>query len=126
VHDETTPSFPHFFAMAGRGEKDREVTVKVINAAAEPVTAEVTIQGLGTGAEGRRLGEASLPQKLGPDAEVTVLSSGRPTDNNTMEDPKRIVPVTTHMRLGGAKFTREFAPYSFTLLKLKAASDSNL
>jgi alpha-L-arabinofuranosidase len=56
---------------------------------------------------------------LAPEAEVTVLTSDRPTDNNSLENPKKIVPVTMRMRVDGPKFTREFPPYSFTLLTLK-------
>jgi alpha-L-arabinofuranosidase len=122
VHDETRPTIQHLFALAGRGEKERDLTVKVINAGAEPITAALSIEGL----DGRGLpkpvglgNRGAQTVRLAPEAEVTVLTSARPSDNNSLENPQKIVPVSTRMRLEGPKFSHEFPPYSFTLLKLQ-------
>jgi alpha-L-arabinofuranosidase len=79
--------------------------VKVINAGPEPIRTTLNIQGL---------------RSLGPEAEMTVLTSGEASDNNSMENPTKVVPVTTRTRLEGREFAREFPPFSFTLLRVKA------
>jgi hypothetical protein len=42
-----------------------------------------------------------------------------PGTNSVSQNPNKIVPATMRTRRDGPKFTREFPPYSFTLLKLK-------
>jgi alpha-L-arabinofuranosidase len=104
VHEETPPTIERFFALAGRSDDGHELTVKVINAAAEPVSATVDLQNA-----------ASLARQ----AEQIVLTSPRPGDNNSLENPLKVVPSSCAVALDGPKFTREFPPYSFTLLRLK-------
>ena len=118
------------FAIAGCSDSGRELTVKVINAGADPVKAALTIEGLAPKKDDLTQSPGSKLTSLLPGAEVTVLTSGRPTGNNSLESPKRIVPVTmpTQLdpssvaelrRVDGPKFSRVFPPYSFTLLRLK-------
>jgi alpha-L-arabinofuranosidase len=104
VHEETPPTIERFFALAGRSDDGHELTVKVINASAEPVGATVDLQNA-----------ASLARQ----AEQIVLTSARPGDNNSLENPMKVVPSSCVVALDGPKFTREFPPYSFTLLRLK-------
>jgi len=102
VHDETDRPPERFFALAGRDDSGHNLLLKVINAGAEPVNAELKLQNAG---------------RIAPDAELTVLTSGRPTDNNSLEKPTQIVPVTTQVQFNPANGTREFPPYSFSLLR---------
>jgi alpha-L-arabinofuranosidase len=104
VHDESVPAMERVFAIAGRDESGHDLAIKVINASSEPVSATLNIRGIG---------------RVAPDAEATVLTSARASDNNSMENPAKIVPITTPARIDSPKFTREFPAYSFTLLKLK-------
>jgi alpha-L-arabinofuranosidase len=104
VHDETAPVSERLFALAGRGENGSDLTLKVINGGAEPVRAELNIGG------GKR---------VAPEAEVTVLTSANASDNNSLDNPREVVPMTRKSRIEGSKFEREFPRYSFTLLKLK-------
>jgi alpha-N-arabinofuranosidase len=51
--------------------------------------------------------------------EAVVLAAGSPNDTNSLEQPQKIVPRTEIAENLGANFTREFPPYSITVLKLK-------
>jgi hypothetical protein len=48
-----------------------------------------------------------------------TLKASSPNDTNSLEEPQKIVPRTEKLNNLGADFTREFAPYSITVLKLK-------
>jgi alpha-N-arabinofuranosidase len=52
-------------------------------------------------------------------AEAVVLSADSPDATNSIQEPKKIVPVTLTVDGLGADFTRDFPPYSITILKLK-------
>jgi alpha-L-arabinofuranosidase len=104
VHDETARPPERFFALAGRDDSGRHLLVKVINAGAEPVNAMVHFQNAGS---------------IAHDAELTVLTSAKPTDNNSLENPTQIAPVTTRFQFEPANCAREFPPYSFSLLRLE-------
>jgi alpha-N-arabinofuranosidase len=57
--------------------------------------------------------------KINSKAEAVVLSANSPTDTNLINDPNKLVPHTETVRGLSANFTREFPPYSVTVLKLK-------
>jgi alpha-N-arabinofuranosidase len=50
---------------------------------------------------------------------AVVLKADRPDDTNSIQEPARIVPVTEKVDGLGTDFTREFPPYSITVLELK-------
>jgi alpha-L-arabinofuranosidase len=50
---------------------------------------------------------------------VTVLTSARGSDNNSLENPVAVVPSTTRAKIAGAKFDYEFPAQSLTVLRLK-------
>lgn len=41
-----------------------------------------------------------------------------PSDENTMEEKKKVVPVTAEETIAGGTFTRTFEPYSLTILRI--------
>ena len=57
--------------------------------------------------------------KINSKAEAVVLSASSPTDTNLINEPNKLVPHTETVRGLSANFTREFPPYSVTVLKLK-------
>jgi alpha-N-arabinofuranosidase len=57
--------------------------------------------------------------RIEPEGEAVVLRANSPDDTNSIEQPQNIVPHTEAVRGLGANFTREFPPYSITVLKLK-------
>lgn len=106
VHDEVAPVPERVFALAGRDERSGELVLKVINASAESVSTTINVNGGG---------------RIAPEPQVVVLKGDHPSDNNSMEDPAKIVPVNTREKLdlNGTRFAREFPANSFTILRLK-------
>jgi len=47
------------------------------------------------------------------------LSAASPDDTNTINNPKKVVPVTAKVRGLGKSFTRAFPAYSITVLQLQ-------
>ena len=105
IHDETASDTKAFHAMAGRNESNGEIILKAINIGSEPITTTLDIQGVSA---------------LEPQATLSVIHSDRLQDNNSLDQPTQIVPVEKTISIPDKKFTHEFPPYSFTLLKLKS------
>jgi alpha-L-arabinofuranosidase len=105
IHDETVSMPQRFFAMAGRDETSGAMIIKAINAAAEPVNATINLGGVKHVAFG---------------ASLMVLKSNQPGDNNSLENPKRVAPVTSIMPVSGNTLTHEFPPYSLSIMRLAA------
>ncbi len=100
IHDAQAPERQHFFASAGRDEASGgDLILKAINTHGEPMTAK--LGGFG---------------KPGAQAECTVLRSANLADNNSLEHPAQIVPVSRRITLSE---THEFPPNSLTVLRIK-------
>jgi alpha-L-arabinofuranosidase len=105
IHDEVATPPPRFFALAGRDEARGDLLVKAINAHSEPVRATLEISGV---------------KHIASEGTLTVLSSARGSDNNTLDNPTGIVPITRKVTIEGARFVHEFPANSFTLLRMNA------
>jgi alpha-N-arabinofuranosidase len=55
-----------------------------------------------------------------PKGQSIVLRATSPEDTNSITEPARIVPVTSSVDGLGTNFTREFPPYSITILELRS------
>jgi alpha-L-arabinofuranosidase len=53
-------------------------------------------------------------------ARVTELTSGNLSDNNTMEEPEKIVPRTRRISLPGPCFEHVFPARSLTVMRVRA------
>lgn len=104
VHDETAPATEHFYATAGRDETSGDLIVKAINTASEPVAATLSLQGL---------------DRIQPDAIVTVLASTDLSDNNSLDEPKRVTPTESRITTAANEFPCEFPGNSFTILRIR-------
>ena len=91
-----------FFYSATR--KGGTVYLKVVNLNAAPTTVDIQINGV---------------KKVARRGSLLVLTSARPEDTNTLEDPAKVAPVTTTIKGLGRSFTRTFAPYSINVLQLE-------
>jgi alpha-N-arabinofuranosidase len=58
--------------------------------------------------------------RLASDGRVTVLTSANPTDENTFEEPAKIAPKTSPLRVTGSVFTHEFPAYSLSIVRIGA------
>ena len=89
--------------MLGVADQDaREVIVKAVNVGERPLTAAIDLKGM-------RAGEIM---------KIIVLSSEKLTDENTLEEPDRIVPRETTAEITESGFEVEFKPFSFTFLRI--------
>ena len=104
IHDVTAPVADHFFALAGRDHKTGDLIVKAINLSPQPVHATLDISGLAG---------------LAPRAEVTVLTSERLADNNSLDAPAKVAPRTTSRSIAAPEFLNDFPANSLTVLRLK-------
>ncbi len=96
---------PSLYFDATRDSKDGTIYLKVVNHNATPQPVTVQISGVASD---------------DANGEAVVLKSDSPTDTNTIQDPVKVVPVTEKVSGLGTSFTRDFPPYSITILELKA------
>jgi len=94
----------NFFYSATRNGKTGTVYLKVVNLNATPETVTIAISGV---------------KKVASRGSLLVLTSALPEDTNTLEDPAKVVPVTTKIKGLGTSFTRTFAPNSINVLQLE-------
>lgn len=104
IHDATAPATEHFYATAGRDEATGDLVVKAINTAAEPVAARLTLQGL---------------DSVKPKATVTVLTSEDLSDNNSLDEPHRVVPTENTIDAADDEFPYRFPARSLTVLRIR-------
>ena len=57
--------------------------------------------------------------KIEPEGELVSLVGQSLDETNSIEEPRKIVPRTEKAAGLSARFTREFPPYSISVLKLK-------
>jgi alpha-L-arabinofuranosidase len=60
--------------------------------------------------------------KLAPKATAIVLTSANPKDENTLDEPNKVVPKTETITLTGSPWTHAFPGNSLTVLRLPAAN----
>jgi alpha-L-arabinofuranosidase len=122
IHDETAEPAVNFFAVAGPEAGSGDVLLKVINTSSQPYTTELNINGV---------------TKLASTAQVTLLTgpaggggrgAGRGGDyatpstdpsNNSLDNPKRIVPSVSSSGVSGSKFSHDFPANSLTVFRIK-------
>jgi alpha-L-arabinofuranosidase len=103
LQEETFPRVDTVLAIAGRDERTNEVVLKVVNTSAQPAAMAIEVTGTTAPSSGS----------------LTVLTSANPTDENSFEEPKRIVPVTTALSGVGRTLTQVFPPYSLSIVRVK-------
>ncbi len=104
VHDATVPRPQKFFAVSGRDASSGDLIIKAINLGADAVPAQLKLADL---------------SPVSKSARMTVLTSAEPTDNNSLQNPTKVLPVEKDVDINGKDFSHEFPPYSLTVLRLK-------
>lgn len=92
------------FASATREDASGEIIVKVVNAMHTPALTEMQLGGA---------------KQLANEARLIVLASDNPTDENSLDEPLKVSPKTSTIKLNGAKFTHTFPANSLTVLRIK-------
>ncbi|MDP2898546.1 MAG: alpha/beta hydrolase-fold protein [bacterium] len=94
------------FFSATRDSKSGVIYLKVVNAAGTPQRVNVQINGAA---------------KIEAEGEAVSLAASSPSDTNSIEQPQKIVPRTEKVDNLSANFSREFPPYSISVLKLRSS-----
>lgn len=92
-----------FHVSSTLDKKASEVILKAVNVTNEVVEAAISLQSV---------------EKVGPNATVTLLSSEKLTDENSLAEPKKIYPKKTIETINDAQFSYAFQPYSLTVLRI--------
>jgi alpha-L-arabinofuranosidase len=108
IHDVKTPGLRALYASSSRDQKAGELIVKVVNVAPEPLETDIQLAG--------------VKQVAGP-VRALVLTSESPTDENTLDQPTRVVPKPQTLNVSGPNFRHGFPGNSLTVLRLKTQAD---
>ena len=95
-----------YFCQTGYDEQTGELVIKVVNGSDHPYSRSFCIDGA---------------RNVMPTGRVITLS-GNAQDENTFEEPTKLSPQTTPFGKFGKQFTYEFAPSSFTIIRVKVES----
>jgi len=87
---------------ASRAKGGREAIVKVVNVSRAAQETEIKLNGA----------------ELGSSAEAIVLTSEKPEDENSLEQPTRVSPVEHKLACSGSVLQHTFPPNSVTILRL--------
>jgi alpha-L-arabinofuranosidase len=105
IHDATFTPPETFFVTAGKDDDaSGQIDMKAINLAEEPLAASVTLRGV---------------VDVAPEAISIVLHSADLSDNNSLEQPHRIVPQEQIVENVSTAFEHTFPPQSLTILRLR-------
>jgi alpha-N-arabinofuranosidase len=95
---------PTLFFNATRDRATGLIYLKIVNRLGTPQSVKVEITGI---------------PAVDPEGTAMVLKANSLDDTNSLLEPTKIVPVTESVDGLGTEFTREFPPYSITVLELK-------
>jgi alpha-L-arabinofuranosidase len=97
---------PGIFALGGRDDKSGQIILKAVNPGPDPLDTTIRING---------------SVKLRPTARVITLASAKPTDDNTLDEPNKVVPVESSFDGVGPEFKYFLMPYSLTIIRIDTA-----
>ena len=105
MHEAEYGSSQPLYAVASRDSDKGEVILKVVNVSADSYTTEIRLDG--------------VKSVQGP-ARVTALTSAKPTDENTLDEPTKVAPTARQIDNVKPTFEHTFPPYSVTVMRVKA------
>jgi alpha-N-arabinofuranosidase len=94
---------PAMFYVATKDTKTGKIFLKVVNATGKPQQVDIELNGA---------------IKFASEGTIVVIKGDKPDDTNTIDDPEKIVPVTSVVKGLSKKFTRTFEPYSVSVLQI--------
>lgn len=92
------------YIVAGYDEQTGETVIKVVNSSEEPYTPTINLSTTSVESNGT----------------IITLSSASKKDENTMDNPTKIVPVSTEYKSFDKSFKYTFKANSFTILRIKS------
>ena len=92
------------YVVSGYDETTGEEVIKFVNATEKPFTARIELAGA---------------ESVGRTGKAIVLTSGEPSDENSLDNPEKVVPEERVYKGFSDRFTYTFDPWSFTVLRIK-------
>lgn len=92
------------YVVSGYDETTGEAVIKFVNATKKPFTAGIELAGA---------------ESVGRTGKAIVLTSGDPSDENSLDNPGKVVPEERVYKGFSDRFTYTFDPWSFTVLRIK-------
>ena len=102
TQERTLARIDRILAISGRDEKTGDIIIKVVNSAPDAQTMAIHVNGARAGTRGI----------------VTVLTSANPLDENTFEEPTKIVPQTSPVTIAGPSLSHAFPAYSLSIIRI--------
>jgi alpha-L-arabinofuranosidase len=103
IHDVSYQATQLLYAVASLAKRANEVILKVVNVSVTDLETDLRLEG----------------GNIRPNATAIVLASDKPEDENTLDQPTRVKPVTSKLSNAGAAFQRTFPANSVTVLRFK-------
>jgi alpha-L-arabinofuranosidase len=103
IHDVKWSATKPLYAVASFAKRSHEVILKVVNVSRTDQETDLQLEG----------------GKVRPTARAIVLASDTPEDENSLDQPFRVKPITLALSPGGATFRHTFPANSVTVLRLK-------
>ena len=92
------------YIVTGYDEQVSEIIIKVVSSTEKDYTPTIKLNAA----------------KVNLNGKVITLSSANKRDENTMNEPTKIIPVTTEYKKFKKNFKFTFKPNSFTIIRIKA------
>ena len=105
INTATDAAPSSFYSSASRDRKTGDIFLKAVNFSAAPQTMNINMAGV------RGLANTATAQVL----------TGLPGDQNSVENPTKVAPVTVTLNNVGPNFSHEFPAYSVTVVRFKAS-----
>ena len=105
ILSHTLQPIPQKFFATGYDEETGEVIIKFVNSADKAQVIDFTLEGV---------------ESVASEGRAITLKANSLEDENSMDNPTKIVPVEEAYKKFGKCFTYEFPKYSFTILRVKA------
>jgi alpha-N-arabinofuranosidase len=106
IVDYTVSQVEKRYFASGYDRGKNEIVIKAVNAESEAWQTNIWIQNAGA---------------INPDGQAITLSSESRTDENTFDEPGKVVPVAEVRRDFSDRFKMTFKPYSLTVLRIGIA-----
>jgi alpha-L-arabinofuranosidase len=105
VHDVKTPTLRSLHASATRVKSTGELMIKIVNASPQELETDLRVDGV---------------SKLASPARAIVLTSSKPTDENSLDHPTRVAPADCNLEVAGSSIRHTFPGNSVTVVRLRA------
>lgn len=99
----STDKQPRLCVSTVRDEEAGEIVIKAVNVTNEVLETEIDLQGV----------------EIKEDAKEILLTASSLDDENSLDEPQKIYPKESSVKISGNKFSYKFQPISLTILRIK-------